>query len=165
LQFNLGNRSYIPFPIPHDLSSREHCPSHLRQKSSATVPRPLSSSFGDVPVQARPKRKVVHLSLRIILQFFGESCNLAVVKHLDLRGQQLDDLGTSEVPRDSILTGSLPRVLSHNNRSSWHHLSTDARIIIDFSDTATEKKRENKNFASIKQRPCMCSLCHRVDPT
>jgi len=95
-------------------------------------------------VQARPKRKVVHLSLRTILQFFGESCDLAVVEHLDLRGQELDDLGTSEAPSDSILSGSLPRVLSHNNRSSWHHLSTDARNIIDFSDRATEKKTERK---------------------
>ena len=70
--FNLGSMAYVPSPIPHDLSSRENCHFHLRQKSIATVPRPLSSSFGDVPVQARPKRKVVYLSLRTILQFFGE---------------------------------------------------------------------------------------------
>ena len=130
-----------------------------------TVLRPPSSSLGNVPVQARPKRKVVHLTLRTILQFFGESCNLAVVEHLDLRGQELDDLGTSEVPRDSILSGSLLRVLSHNNRSSRHHLSTDARNSIDFSDRATEKKTESKNFESIKQRPCMCFVCRRADPT
>jgi len=113
-------------------------------------PRPRSSSFGDVPVQAGPKRQVVHLALRTVLQFFGETCNLAVVEHLDLRGQELHDLRTSEVQRDSILSGSLPRVLSHNNRSSWRHLSKDARNIIDFSDTATEKKTQNRNFASIK---------------
>jgi len=129
----------VPFPIPHDLSSRENCHSHIRQKSSATVPRPLSSSLGNVPVQVRPKRKLVHHTLHTILQFFGESCNLAVVEHLDLRGQELDDLGTSEVPRDSILSGSLLRVLIHNNRFSWQYLSTDARNSIDFSDRATEK--------------------------
>jgi len=119
------------------MSSRENCHSHLRQKSRATVPRPLSFSFGDVPVQAGPQRQVVRLALRTILQFFGEACNLAVVEHLDLRGQKLDDLRTSEVRRDSILSGSLPRILSHKNRSSWHYLSTDVGNIVDFSDTAT----------------------------
>ena len=137
----------MPFPIPHDLSSRENCHSHIRQKSSATVPRPLSSSLGNVPVQARPKRKLVHHTLHTILQFFGESCNLAVVEHLDLRGQELDDLGTSEVPRDSILSCSLPRILSHKNRSSWHHLSTDASNIVDFSDTATESRTRDQGRA------------------
>ena len=78
--------------IKQSMSSRENCHSHLRQKSRATVPRPLSFSFGDVPVQAGPQRQVVRLALRTILQFFGEACNLAVVEHLDLRGQELDDL-------------------------------------------------------------------------
>ena len=116
-------------------------------------------------MQAGPKRQVVHLALRTIPQFFGEACNLAVVEHLDLRGQELDDLRTSEVLRDSILSGSLPRVVSHNNRSSWHHLSKDARNIMDLSDTATEKKTQSMNFASIKQRPCMGTLCFRADPS
>jgi len=74
------------------LSSRENCHSHLGQKSGVTVPRRLSSSFGDVPVQAGPKRQVVHLPLRTVLQFFGKACNLAVVEHLDLQVQELDDL-------------------------------------------------------------------------
>ena len=112
-------------------------------------------------MQSGLKMQVVHLALRTILHFF----DLAVVKHLDLRGQELDDLRTSEVQRDSILSGSLPRILSHKNRSSWHHLSTDACNILDFSDTATEKKTQSNNFASIKQRPCMCSLCRRADPS
>jgi len=107
----------------------------------------------------------VHLTLHTILQFFGESCNLAVVENLDLRGQELDDLRNSEVPRDSILSGSLLRVLSHNDWSSCHHLSIDTRNSINFSDRGTEKKTESKNFEAIKQRPCMCSVCRRADPT
>jgi len=39
-------------------------------------------------VQAGPQRQVVHLALHTILQHLGEACNLAVVEHLDLRGQQ-----------------------------------------------------------------------------
>jgi len=89
----------------------------------------------------------VHLVLHTILQFFGEACNLAVVEHLDLRGQMLEDLRTSEVRRDSILSGSSPRILSHKNRSSWHHLSTDASNIVDFSDTSPYKQTHSKNFA------------------
>ena len=165
MRLNLGSRSNIPFAIPHDLSSRENCQTHLRQKSRATVPRPLSSSFGDVPVQAGPQRQVVHLALHAILQFFGEACNLAVVEHPDLRGQKFDDLRTSEVRRHSILSGSLPRILSQKNRSSWHHLSTDAGNIVNFSDTATYKKTPSKNFTRFQHRPCMCTLCRRADPS
>jgi hypothetical protein len=163
LSLSLGNWSYIPFPIPQDLSSCENCHSHLRQKSRATVPRPLSSSHGDVPVQAGPQRQVVHLALHTILQHLGEACNLAVVEHLDMRGQQFDDLRTSEVHRDSILSGSLPRILSHQNRSSWHHLSTGASNFVYFSDTAPYEKTHSKTFARHQQRPCMCTWCRRAD--
>ena len=149
-ELNLGSWSYIPCPLPHDLSSYENCHSHLQQKSRATVPRPGSSSRRDVPVQAGPQRQVVHLALHTILQHFGEACDLAVVEHLDLRGQQFDDLRTFEVHRDSFLRGSLPRILRHQNRSSCHHLSTGARKLVYFSDTDPYEQTHSKTFARLQ---------------
>ena len=64
----------------------------------------------------------MHLTLHTVLQYFEVSCHFAVVKHLDLRFQALDDLGTSEVVRESIVRGSLLRVLSDDIWTSWHLL-------------------------------------------
>jgi len=128
----------------------QNCHSHLGQKSRATVPRPLSSSHRDVPVQAGPQRQVMHLALHTILQHFGEACDLAVVEHLDMWGQQFDDLRTFEVHRDSILRGCLPRILSHQNRSSWHHLSTGARKLVYFSGTDPYETTHSKTFARLQ---------------
>jgi len=77
-------------------------------------------------------------------------CNLAVVEHLDLRGQQFDDLRTSEVHRDALLSGSLPRILSPQNRSSWHHLSTGARKFAYFSDTVPDDITHSKTSARLQ---------------
>ena len=163
LQLNLGSRAYTPCPLPLDLSSYENCHSHLGQKSGATVSRTGSSSHRDVPVQAGPQRQVVHQALCTILQHFGETRDLAVVEHLDLRGQQFDDLRTFEVQRDSFLRFSFARILRLENRSSCHHLSTGAMTLVYFRDKDPNEQTHNKIFARLQKRPDTGTWCHRAD--
>jgi len=87
--------------------------------------------------------KALHLTLHTILQYCGVSCHLAIVKHLDLRLQEFDDLGTSKVARDSILSGhgSLLRVLNYDNWTSWHYL-IDTRNSTDFRVGPRQKKQK-----------------------
>ena len=135
--FNLDSSSNVLFSTPDDLRARENCHSHLRQNPRCSVPRSGPSSLGNVPVQAHSKRKVVHLTLHTILQYFGVLCHLALVKHPGLRLQELDNLGTSEVARGSILR--LLRVLRHDNRTCWHYLR-DTCSSIDFRVGPREEK-------------------------
>jgi len=162
---NLGDSTYIPVLFPHNLSSFENCHPHLRQESRASVPRPLASSHGDAPVQAVPQRHVVHFALHTVLQYLGEVSNLAVVEHLDLRGQQFDDLRTSEVHRDALLCGGFSRILCHQNGSACIYLSTGIRKYVYFSDTVPDDNTHSKTCARLQSRPCMGTWCRRADPS
>ena len=81
--FNLGSRSYVPFPIPHDLSSRENCHPHLRQKFSATVPSKSPGREGGrmnwpfPPILGTPRTILILTcqQLRVHLVIFDLKCH------------------------------------------------------------------------------------------